>query len=204
VSEAYWIGVTGDVGSGKSTVCRWLESRGASAFDADEAVHRLLAGEGSLIEAIGSRFGAHLVTVAGVDRSALAELVFGDREALADLERLVHPHVAAAARRWKAGVSAPFGVIEAVKLVESGMHAEVDELWLITCDRAIRQRRLIERGWSADEAAKRMAAGSPLAPRLKIAHVVIDNSGDRSATEMQLAVAWEEAIRRAAAKSQHT
>lgn len=189
------IGVTGDVGCGKSTVLEWLAARGAATLDADRVVHRLLGEDRAVMAAVAERFGSSLVTSAGIDRAALAGRVFADAAALADLEAIVHPAVVAAVAAWRAGVTVDVAVVEAVKLVESGMHAGFDRVWLVTCDRAVRRARLVAGRWSPEETDRRMASSAPLAPRLAAANRVIDNSGAPAATRVQLERAWAEVLR---------
>jgi dephospho-CoA kinase len=184
------IGLTGEVGGGKSTVRAWLVEQGAVALDADAVVHQVLAGDSGVIAAVRRRFGATMVGTAGVNRPALAAVVFADPVALADLEAILHPAVRAVMRAWLAGVQADVAVVEAVKVVEGGLASEMDQVWLVTCDRAVRAGRLGQRGWSAAEIARRLAAAPPPAPRLARADVVIDNSGSWPATVAQLTVAW--------------
>jgi dephospho-CoA kinase len=102
-----------------------------------------------------------------------------------------------AARAWLADVSADVAVIEAVKLVESGLHQELDEVWLVVCSRDECRRRLALRGWAPEHIERRLAASAPLGPRLAAAAVVIDNSGERNATERQLEIAWQKVKRQA-------
>lgn len=184
------IGLTGDVGAGKSSVRQWLEARRVMALDADVVVHHLLAEDAELRRAVAARFGAAVFIGDVVDRSALARVVFADAAALADLERLLHPAVTAKCAAWLAETGPALRVVEAVKLIEGGLAALVDRVWLVTCERRVRSTRLLARGWSPEEASRRMAAGPPLAPRLALADVVIDNSGTWQATERQLAAAW--------------
>ncbi len=181
------IGLTGDVGSGKSSVRRWLAQQGAATVDADAVVHALLAEEQGLIERIGDRFGrAVLQAEGGVDRRALAAEVFGDAAARAWLEGLLHPAVRERIRAWLAEQAADLQVVEAIYLLDSPLAALLDEIWLVTADREARRLRLAERGWDAAAIAARMAAAPALAPRLAAADRVIDNSGPWAATEAQL------------------
>lgn len=184
------VGLTGDVGGGKSTVRAWLADRGAAVLDADEVVHRLLARDDAVIAAVAGRFGAGMVGPPGVDRPALAAVVFADPGALAALEALLHPAVLAAVRAWLAAARADVAVVEAVKLVEGGLANEVDRVWLVTCTAAERALRLRGRGWSAEQIARRLAAAPPPGPRLARADVVLDNSGPWVATQAQLRAAW--------------
>lgn len=184
------LGLTGDVGAGKSTVRAWLAARGAATCDADDVVHALLGSPGPLVEAIAAAFGDEVRAGGGIDRAALARRVFGDPLALARLETMVHPAVQAEVARWRDGVDGGVAVVEAVRLIESGMAARCDATWLVTADAAVRRARLGGRGWSPSEIARRMSAATPLARRLAVADVVIDNSGTPSATAAQLERAW--------------
>jgi dephospho-CoA kinase len=184
------VGLTGDVGGGKSTIRAWMEARGAVALDADAVVHQLLAGDAAVIEAVRRRFGPASCGPAGVDRPALAAVVFADPAALAELEAILHPAVRAATVAWLAAAQATVAVVEAVKRVEGGLADMMDQVWLITCAAAARRARLAARGWSASEIARRLAAAPPPGLRLARADVVIDNSGSWPATEAQLALAW--------------
>jgi len=193
------LGLTGDVGAGKSTVCAWLGARGAAVCDADRVVHALLGAPGPLVEAVAAAFGDAVRGGEGIDRAALARRVFADPAALARLEGLVHPAVLEAIERWRQDLDGGVAVVEAVRLFESGMAARCDETWLVTADAAVRRSRLAGRGWSPSEIARRMSAATPLAARLAASDVVIDNSGSPRATEAQLERAWTSlAARRAA------
>ncbi len=185
------MGLTGDVGAGKSRVLAWLVARGASGLDADALVHELLAKDAEVMAAVAARFGKAVISASGVNRPRLAAMVFGDPQALADLERIVHPPVIERVRAWLAAQSGAIAVVEAAKLIESGLHRELDQVWLVTCPASVRRQRLLARGWSAREVARRMAASPPLAPRLAVADAVIDNGGLWSDTEAQLEAAWQ-------------
>lgn len=194
VGAAIVIGLTGDVGSGKTSVRRWLEDRGAVALDADEVVHQVLATDARVVAAVTARFGPEVAPGGQVNRSVLARRVFEDATALADLEAILHPPVLVWIRAWLGRATAAVAVVEAVKLVESDLDAGLSQVWLVVCARRVRRERLIARGWSAAETAARMAAGTALAPRLARAEVVVDNSGPWPATEAQLAAAWRRLI----------
>lgn len=189
---AQWtIGLVGEAGSGKSTVRAWLAGRGAATLDGDAVVHQVLESDREVIEAIVARFGEEVRGDLGaIDRAALAKIVFGDRSALADLEGFVHPTVLAVTEDWLDRVESEVAVVEAIKLVESGLAASLDQLWLVFCDARARRIRLAERGWTVAEIDARQAAAPELAPKLALADVIIDNSGSWSATERQLEVAW--------------
>jgi len=139
--------------------------------------------------AVAERFGGAVGPGGAIDRAALARAVFADAAALAALEAILHPRVGARIDAWFAGVDAPIAVVEAVKLVEAGLAARLDAVWLVVAAAPERARRLRARGWDAGEVARRMAAAPPLAPRLAVATEVIDNTGPPAATVVQLAAA---------------
>jgi dephospho-CoA kinase len=198
VNELYTIGLTGAVGSGKSSVLSWLAERGAATLDADGVVRELLGGDDDVIDSVVARFGDGVLAAGGgIDRAALADIVFDDPEALAALEGILHPAVDRWFRQWLSRVARGVAVVEAVKLVQSGMHRGLDELWVVTCRAPVRRRRLRERGWSSDEIERRMAASPPEHEALALADVVIDNSGTLFETERQLESEWRRLFERA-------
>jgi dephospho-CoA kinase len=188
--------VTGPVGAGKSTVMSWLSDRGAATLDADLVVHRLLSEDAEIVDRVRQRFGDSVVAGTGpqVDRSALAAIVFADSAELAALEAIVHPAVGTAVADWLVAVDGEVAAVEAVKLIESGMHRQLDAVWLVTCGRTERHRRLVARGSEPDDAARRIDASPPLGPQLAAADVVVDNTGSPGATSRQLEVAWRELL----------
>jgi dephospho-CoA kinase len=156
------IGLTGPIGCGKSTIAGWLAEAGAVVVDADDVARRVTDRGGQVFAAVVERFGAGVVAPDGsLDRVALARIVFTDPVALADLERIVHPAVRplileAIGRAERDG--APAVVVEAIKLVESGLASLLDEVWLVTCAPATQRARLTERGMDPTEADRRMGA----------------------------------------------
>jgi dephospho-CoA kinase len=193
------IGLTGPIGCGKSTVAGWLEELGGRRVDADVLAHRVTGPGTPAVEAIRARFGGAIVSTAGVlDRAALGRIVFSDAAALADLEAIVHPAVrveitAAVAAAGRDGV--PFVAIEAIKLVEAGLGALCDEVWLVICSRAAQRARLGGRGVTRDDLDRRMAAQGPdLAARLRPhATRVIDTDGHADAVRRRVQEALEAA-----------
>jgi dephospho-CoA kinase len=122
-------------------------------------------------------------------------MVFRDPQALADLERITHPPVVAEIRRRIALSEADVVVVEAVKLVESGLLADVDSLWLVTADPDVRLRRLAaRRGLSEADARDRLGASLHVAELHAPIDVVIDNSGDMSQVARAVADAWRALI----------
>ena len=132
------IGLTGPIGCGKSTVAGWLGELGAVTIDADEVAREVTAPGLAATEAVIARFGEGVrVAGGGLDRAALARIVFSDPAALADLEAIVHPAVRERIVAEFANAEAdraPAVVVEAIKLVEGGLAALCDEVWLVTCE----------------------------------------------------------------------
>lgn len=192
------IGITGPIGCGKSTIARWLGEVGARVIDADVVARQVTALGEPALAAVLDRFGAgYRLGDGSLDRAALGRLVFSHSAELAALEAIVHPAVRSRIRRAigeaeAAGV--PAVVIEAIKLVEGGLAAECDEVWLVTCDPSVQLDRLVRRGSSADEAAQRIAAQADPAERLRPAATrVIDTSGGIDETRRRVADAWDAA-----------
>jgi dephospho-CoA kinase len=156
------IGLTGPIGCGKSTVARQLAALGGAVIDADVLAREVTATGAPTLPAIRRRFGDGVFGADdSLDRAALAELVFDDPAALADLEAIVHPAVRQRVDAELAAARAsdpPFIVIEAIKLVEGGLAERCDEVWLIDCPPEAQHRRLLGRGMSAADARRRTAS----------------------------------------------
>ncbi len=169
------IGLTGGIGSGKSTVGRIWASLGIPVYEADAAAKRLMTDDPGLVQAITERFGAASYAPNGqLDRSFLAQRVFSDPAALADLNRLVHPAVAADFARWAERQSAPYVVEEAAVLIESGAADQSDLVVVVTAPEALRIARVMERdGSTRRQVEARIAAQLPERDRLAAADFVL-------------------------------
>jgi dephospho-CoA kinase len=173
-----------------------LRDRGAAVIDADQVYRSLLNPGSDVWQQIVARFGPGVLGPdQQIDRAALGAIVFSDPEALANLERLTHPAVVAEIRRQIATSDADVVAVEAVKLVESGLLADVDSLWVVTADPDVRRRRLAARSGLSDvEAERRLAASTHVAtPNAPVA-VGIQNSGDMSCMARAVARAWQEIV----------
>src|SRR5215212_6730499 len=161
-SSPYVIGLTGPIASGKSSVAELLRQRGAEVIDADRVYRDLLAPGLALWKRVVDRFGPTIVGSDGnIDRAALANIVFANPDALGDLDRITHPAVIAEIRARIAQTSSALVVLEAVKLVQSGLAADVDALWFITADPETRLRRLISRSAMDEARARTRIAAAP-------------------------------------------
>ncbi len=189
------IGITGPIGCGKTQVARWLGELGAAVVDADAVARDVTAPGRPAHAAVVRHFGPAVAGPGGsLDRAALARIVFADAAKMRELEAIVHPAVrppilAAIEAAERAG--APAVVIEAIKLVEGGLAALCDEVWLVTCDPAVGRRRLLARGIDAPDADRRMAAQAGLAERLGPAATrVLDTGGTPAETRALVSSAF--------------
>lgn len=180
------IGLTGPIGCGKSTVAGWLAELGAVIVDADRVAREATPPGSPELAAIVAAFGSGMVRDDGtLDRAALGRIVFADPAALRRLEAIVHPAVrprilAVINEARHLGTAAV--VVEAIKLVEGGLAALCDEVWLVTCSAEAQlarvRARATARGEEVADAEARVAAQGGLADRLRPhATRVIDTSG---------------------------
>jgi dephospho-CoA kinase len=186
------IGLTGNVACGKSTVLRMLADLGAGTIDADTVYHELIAPGAPLQLALRRRFGADIIASDGtLDRRALGAIVFRDPAALADLDALTHPAVVAEVRSRIARCSSDVVVVDAVKLIESGLGADCDRIWLVTCRPDQQVERLMARnGLDRAEAERRVAAQPPPDAKSRLVDIVVDNSDTIDSTRAQVVRAW--------------
>ena len=151
------VALTGGIGSGKSTVARVFRVLGVPVFEADREARALQDGDADLKKAIAARFGTDLYASGTLDRRALAQRVFGNDQALAELNAMVHPAVRAAFLRWAAGQSAPYVIMESALVVGSGGQADFDRTIVVSTPEALRIQRVMERdGVGAEEVKVRM------------------------------------------------
>jgi dephospho-CoA kinase len=209
--HALRIGITGPIGCGKSTVASWLGEWGAAVVDADQVARGVTPAGSPELAAIVDSFGTEVLRPDGsLDRAALGLVVFADPAALARLEAIIHPAVRprilaliAAAERTGARAVA----IEAIKLVEGGLAALCDEVWLVTCDRAVQRARLLARARepngtgtsdgtaaAADTEARIAAQGDLVARLAPHATRVIDTSGSIAESRSRVLAAWGAAL----------
>jgi len=187
------IGLTGGIGSGKSTVSALLAQRGAVVIDADAITRELQQPGTAVFVAMMDRFGPGIVAADGtLDRQAVADIVFTDADALEDLGAIVHPAVGAEiARRLEAEQGTDhLVVLDVPLLVESGRD-DMAALVVVDVDPDVAVARLVERrAMRADDARARMANQVSRADRLAKADLVIDNSGTLEELEAQVAALW--------------
>lgn len=153
------VGVTGGIGSGKSTVCRLFAQRGIAVYDSDAAAKRLMGEDAALRRGLTARFGAETFRGGELDRGYLAAIVFSDPQALADLNALVHPAVMRDFNAWAARQQGSYVILESAILFEAGLEGSVDKTLAVLAPRELRIERTCRRdGCDAAQVARRIAA----------------------------------------------
>jgi dephospho-CoA kinase len=187
------IGLTGGIGSGKSTVSARLAEHGARVVDADAIVREVQAPGTPVLAAMVERFGDGILLADGaLDRQAVADVVFTDSAALADLNAIVHPAVGAeiARRLEEAAATDDVVILDVPLLVESGRD-DLVALLVVDVDPELAVARLVEhRGFREDDARARIARQASREERVARADRVIDNSGSLDDLERQADEAW--------------
>lgn len=195
------VGLTGGIGSGKSTVARLLERHGAAVIDADQLAREAVEKGGPGFERVVDAFGPSVLTSDGdLDRAALAARIFSDPVQKATLEAIVHPEVA---RRFGESVDryrATDRVVVYVTplLVELGLAPAFDAVIVVTASPHLRVSRVAsDRGLSPDEVRRRMAAQATDDQRAEVADVLIDNDGSLAELAPQVDRLWGDLVARA-------
>lgn len=150
------VGITGGIGSGKSTVCRLFAERGIAVYDSDREAKRLMAGP--LRASIEARFGASIYHDGQLDRRALAQVVFNDSQALADLNALVHPAVRADFEAWAERQTGDYVILESAILYESGFDDTVDRVVAVLAPLEVRIERTCRRDGASEEEVRHRIA----------------------------------------------
>lgn len=171
------VGLTGSIGTGKSTTAAMFAARGVPVHDADRAVHALY--EGEAVAAVGRLF-PEAIADGRVDRAALARRVVGDREALSRLEAVVHPLVRRAEERFLAEARASgarLSVLDIPLLLEGGRERDVDLVAVVSVPEDVQRERVLARpGMTAEKLEGILRRQMPQAEKRRRAHVVIDTS----------------------------
>ena len=188
------VGLTGGIGTGKSTAARMLERRGAVVFDADGLARQAVAPGTPGFDQVVERFGPNVLAPGGgLDREALASIVFSDPAARRDLEGIVHPEVR---RMFAEGCeeyrdSDRVVVFSAPLLVETGMHTAFDRLIVVSAPVATQIERLMrDRGMAERDVQARIAAQLPLEAKAEVADILVDNEGTLEDLERRVERVW--------------
>ncbi len=180
------IGLTGNIGCGKSTVAGMLRDLGVAIIDADVVARQVRNNDDTVRRGIQDRFGT-------LDPTELANLVFTDASALADLEQILHPPVRDEVRARLAelvAAGATVACIEAIKLLESPLRDRCDETWVVRCEEGEALARLAARGMSGADARARLANQTSQEVKLAAADRVIDGSAPIEETRRQVETAY--------------
>ena len=208
----YIIGLTGNIASGKSSVARMLGRLGAHVVDCDVVAHYLTEPDTRVWQRVVETFGERILDGDDrINRRVLGRIVFTDPEALRRLEEVVHPavileterllrRIAEGHRSWIASAEANLGgdladepvvVLEAIKLIESGIHRRCDALWVVTCTWEQQVQRLVTtRGLSQREAEMRIDAQPPAKEKVRLADVIVENDKTLDLTAQQVWAQW--------------
>lgn len=173
------VGLTGGIGSGKSTVAELFARRGVPVIDTDVIARRLVApGQPALAE-IARDFGKELLDANGeLDRARMRQRVFEDSNARRRLEAILHPRIRAAVREQLAAITAPYCLIVVPLLVETGFDESIDRVLVVDAEERLQQERVGRRdSVSVDAVRRTMAAQASRAQRLARADDVITNNG---------------------------
>jgi dephospho-CoA kinase len=191
----YILGLTGNIACGKTTVGLLLLELGAHVYvDADTVVHELYGPGQPLVPRLAAAFGQQIVAPDGsVDRKTLGNLVFGKPAMLRQLEQIVHPAVLAAlSSRLYDIPEHGVGVLDAVKLVESGYAPLCHAVWLVTCDEATQLSRLMgSRGLTEADARARLASQPSSEAKRGVVTEVIENDGSLDDVRQRVSAAWQ-------------
>ncbi|MDG2227545.1 MAG: dephospho-CoA kinase [Flavobacteriales bacterium] len=172
------VGLTGGIGSGKTTVSEVFHSLGIPVYNSDKRAKYLMENDSSLRVAIIQYFGEESYRSEGLNRLYLSEQVFSDKSKLQKLNSIVHPVVGNDFALWCKNQSAPFVLKEAAILIESGAYKGLDKIIVVTASENVRMERVMERdGVKASEVRDRINNQMTDSERLQYADFIIDNDG---------------------------
>jgi len=190
------IGLTGGIGSGKSTVSQFLAELGAVILDADKVGHEALKPDTEVWREVVAAFGRQILTPDGdINREKLGEIVFGNSESLSRLNQIMHPRMYTMVKAQlegyrKQGVGAV--VLEAPLLIEANWTSLVDEVWVMVASEATVLRRLKENfGLSEPESLARIHSQLPSEERVKYADVIINTDCDLDELKAKVKELWQ-------------
>jgi len=182
------VGLTGNIGCGKSTVASIFKSLGAYVFDADKIVRGFYEEKGEVYKKVVEAFGREILDQEGnIDRKKLADLVFGDREKLRILEEITHEALYERLKEeFKKLPEDALVLVEASLLIEKGSYKDYDKLIVVYAPYEVCKERAIKAGFSEEDFERRWRLQLPPEEKVKYAHYVIDNSGSLEDTIRQV------------------
>ena len=191
----YKLGITGGIGSGKSTASEFFEKKGAFIFDADSEAKNLLANNSNLSQRIIATFGSQVTTKKQLDLKRLSALVFSSKSLQNKLNNIVWPEVSsvmidAAEKAENDGIT--LFIVDAALLIEAGFNDFFNSILLITADKSIRYNRiLLRKSIPENQIEKRMALQMPESEKQKQAQTTIKNNGNMQELHTQLELFWK-------------
>jgi dephospho-CoA kinase len=189
------VGLTGGIGSGKSTVSEMFRALGATLIDADQVARDVVQPGAPALEEVARRFPGTVDAEGRLDRAALGARIFSDAAERAALNAILHPRIQAEVQRRTAALAAA-GVesvlYDAALLIENGLHHGMDTVVVVWVPEELQRARLMARdGLSPAEAQARIAAQAPLDAKRAVATWVVDNQGSREQTRAQVVEIWK-------------
>lgn len=173
----YKVGITGGIGSGKSSVCKMLALRGVPIYDSDSRAKQLMVTDAELVRLVSQRFGADVYVDGMLNRQVLAARVFTDKVALAELNSMVHPAVMRDFERWAAEQQTAYVVMESAIIFEAGLDDKLDAVVAVMAPCSLRlERAMLRDGATREQIEERMRtqlSDDELARRAKYAIVNI-------------------------------
>jgi dephospho-CoA kinase len=173
------VGITGGIGSGKTTVCKQFEAKGIPVYYADDRAKKLMTSDKKVKAAIIDLFSKDAFFSNGrLNRKYISSQIFQNKELLAKLNSIVHPAVKMDGEKWFAMQTTHFAIKEAALLIEAGSFKELDKIIVVTCPEEIRINRVMKRdSASRVDVERRIKAQMPEAEKVKYADYVIVNDG---------------------------
>ena len=191
----YKLGITGGIGSGKSTASEFFKKKGAFIFDADSEAKNLFTNNTNLTQRVITTFGSQVTTNNQLDLKRLSELVFSSKSLQNQLNEIIWPEVSQLmieAAQKAENVGLKLFIVDAALLLEAGFIEFFNSILLITADKPIRIERILNRkNIPEDQIEKRMALQMPESEKKKLAHHIIENNGTLSELNEKLENYWE-------------
>ena len=195
------VGLTGNFGMGKSTVLRFFNELGAYTYDVDAFVHNLLE-HPETINKISGVIGRNILTKGpagiSINKRLLADIIFNDPGKRKSVERVIHPEVLKEIRRIASGMQhkAPPAllVFEVPLLFEAGYKDNFDKIIVVCCDQEIALKRLAEKGFSREDALRRIRSQMPIEEKKRFADFTINNNDSNDMTRLQTTAIYEKLI----------
>ncbi len=183
------VGITGGLGSGKTTIAGYFKNLGSTVIDADKVTHAVLLNKRIKGEIVAT-FGKGVLKNGRVNRKKLAKIVFNNKGNLRKLCNIVHPPILKRIRSFIRDSKGKITVIDGPLLIESGLHREMDKIIVVSINKKDQISRCIKLGYSKNRAEKRTKTQMPLRQKLRYADFIIDNNGSKLEAKRQVAQIW--------------